>query len=339
MDHHRAHLAILSMTTIEITALSASLTISAVERETGLGKDTLRVWERRYGFPAPLRNGAGERRYPDAQVTKLRVIRQLIDRGLRPSKLLHRSLEDLTLELRVPTDGCRIGPPISQDMSEILAAVRSHSPDTLRRRLKLAASQMGLRQFLVDFVAPLNAVVGDEWARGQFTIAQEHFYSEQMQGVLRQAIEAVPGGDIQPRMLLTTLPGEQHQLGLLMAQASLALEGVHCISLGIQTPVADIQHAADAYDVDIVGLSFSPSFRERDASDGLRALRSQLSPKVGIWAGGSLWQNCAAELPGVAIVSELSDIPGAVAQWRVQHPNPAQTRVRCKPMSSAVDRE
>jgi len=30
--------------------------ISAVERDTGLSKDTLRVWERRYGFPKPLRD-------------------------------------------------------------------------------------------------------------------------------------------------------------------------------------------------------------------------------------------------------------------------------------------
>lgn len=29
------------------------LSIAAVERDTGLTKDTLRVWERRYGFPTP----------------------------------------------------------------------------------------------------------------------------------------------------------------------------------------------------------------------------------------------------------------------------------------------
>ena len=42
--------------------------IAEVERETGLAKDTLRVWERRYGFPVPSRDAAGERAYPLAQV-------------------------------------------------------------------------------------------------------------------------------------------------------------------------------------------------------------------------------------------------------------------------------
>ena len=34
----------------------AAHTIADVERDTGLSKDTLRVWERRYGFPLPLRD-------------------------------------------------------------------------------------------------------------------------------------------------------------------------------------------------------------------------------------------------------------------------------------------
>jgi DNA-binding transcriptional MerR regulator len=38
--------------------------IAAVERDTGIGKDTLRVWERRYGFPQPGRDSFGERSYP-----------------------------------------------------------------------------------------------------------------------------------------------------------------------------------------------------------------------------------------------------------------------------------
>ena len=40
---------------------ASGISIAAVERDTGLGKDTLRVWERRYGFPQPLRDAFGER--------------------------------------------------------------------------------------------------------------------------------------------------------------------------------------------------------------------------------------------------------------------------------------
>ena len=62
--------------------------IAPVERETGLPKDTLRVWERRYGFPQPDRDASGDRLYPEAQVAQLRVVKRLMDRGLRPGRLL-----------------------------------------------------------------------------------------------------------------------------------------------------------------------------------------------------------------------------------------------------------
>ena len=64
------------------------LSIAAVERDTGLTKDTLRVWERRYGFPTPGRDAFGERTYPLEQVERLRLIKRLLDAGWRPGRLM-----------------------------------------------------------------------------------------------------------------------------------------------------------------------------------------------------------------------------------------------------------
>jgi len=69
--------------------------ISAVERDTGLSKDTLRAWERRYGFPAPQRDAAGQRIYTDADVAKLRLAKHLLDFGYRPGKILGHTQERL----------------------------------------------------------------------------------------------------------------------------------------------------------------------------------------------------------------------------------------------------
>src|SRR5512135_1079870 len=72
-----------------------ALPIAAVERDTGLSKDTLRVWERRYGFPQPLRDANGERVYPQAQVDKLRLVKRLMDQGYRPGKIADCTVEQL----------------------------------------------------------------------------------------------------------------------------------------------------------------------------------------------------------------------------------------------------
>ena len=70
------------------SAKPVSLSIAAVERDTGLSKDTLRVWERRYGFPLPHRDALGERSYPFDQVERLRTIKRLLDAGHRPGRVV-----------------------------------------------------------------------------------------------------------------------------------------------------------------------------------------------------------------------------------------------------------
>src|ERR1700730_3916226 len=72
-----------------------SLGIAAVERDTGLSKDTLRVWERRYRFPLPAREPSGERVYSRQDVEKLRVLKRLLDQGHRPGKVIGLALEQL----------------------------------------------------------------------------------------------------------------------------------------------------------------------------------------------------------------------------------------------------
>ncbi len=69
--------------------------IGVVERDTGIGRDTLRVWERRYGFPRPVRDAKGERSYPEDQLRRLQRTRRLLDRGMRPGKLLPLSEDAL----------------------------------------------------------------------------------------------------------------------------------------------------------------------------------------------------------------------------------------------------
>jgi DNA-binding transcriptional MerR regulator len=71
------------------------LTIAQVERETGLSKDVLRVWERRYGFPTPRRSEGGDRLYEPDQVERLRLIKRLMDQGLRPGRLFSLAADQL----------------------------------------------------------------------------------------------------------------------------------------------------------------------------------------------------------------------------------------------------
>src|SRR5687768_3795296 len=79
---------ILSTMSNSPTSAALLLSIAEVERDTGLGKDTLRVWERRYGFPAPARDAQGQRLYTQAEVDRLRQIASLLRAGHRPGRVV-----------------------------------------------------------------------------------------------------------------------------------------------------------------------------------------------------------------------------------------------------------
>ena len=300
------------------------VSIAAVERDTGIGKDTLRIWERRYGFPTPGRDAFGERSYPLEQVEKLRVIKRLLDQGHRPGRIVALPMETL-LRLSQGQSSTpqklSLEPGQDNDLRDFLDCVLQHDADGLRRRLNQAVVSLGHYRFITDLVAPLNGMIGDAWVRGELEIFEEHLYTECITSVLRQAIGNVPQAQVQsrPSILLTTFPQESHGLGLLMVECLLALEGCRCLSLGTQTPLPDISKAAVAHQVDIVALSFSLSLNANQVMEGLQELRQQLPPDVQIWVGGRNPVLRRRSLPGVMALGSLELIPGQVRDWRQHH--------------------
>jgi DNA-binding transcriptional MerR regulator/methylmalonyl-CoA mutase cobalamin-binding subunit len=292
--------------------------IAAVERDTGIAKDTLRIWERRYGFPAPLRDPRGERLYPPDQVDKLRLMRRLIDQGKRPSALVRLSTEELAALLDRTEPGA-IETSRSTREAALLQLLRLHRSNELRAALHQLLLKQGLQRFVADTLAPLNECVGHAWMRGDIDVPEEHLYTEQVQNVLRSAIGSQTAAGGSPRILLTTFPDEQHALGLLMAEAMLVPEGAACVSLGTQTPMSDIRSAATAGGFDIVALSFSAAYPQRQAIEGLNTLRAMLPPEIALWAGGAAVRGKGRRLEGVRVIEDLNDALTALHEWRTEH--------------------
>jgi DNA-binding transcriptional MerR regulator/methylmalonyl-CoA mutase cobalamin-binding subunit len=307
------------------TLNSQSLSIGSAERETGLSKDTLRMWERRYGFPQPIRDTSGERVYPMEQVEKLRLLKQLLDRGHRPGKIIARNADELRA-LSIPNagaPGAQENPHEQRaDLQHYIALCKAYRFDEFRRALSQELLRIGLFRLVVEVIAPLNTMVGARWADGTFAIFEEHLYTESVQVVMRNAISAIPSPahmvQPRPRILLTTFPQEPHSLGLLMAEAIFSLEGARCISLGVQTPITDIARAAETQQADIVALSFSASMNGAQALEGLKDLHARLAPATDIWVGGA----CAIlrrRPPADVQVLDLPHIGTALGEWRARH--------------------
>lgn len=281
-----------------------------MERDTGLAKDTLRVWERRYGFPQPVRDARDERLYPPEQVERLRLIARLLSQGHRPGRVVPLGAEELQALVMAsgpaPAATTAVAAPEHQAILDLLPR---HDPAAVRRTLNQAVLRLGLARFLTELLAPLNVAVGEAWLRGEIQVFEEHLYTESVLAVLRGAMGGLPtlAQPGRPRVLLTTLPQETHALGLLMAEVKLTLEGCTCVSLGTQTPLQDIVRAAQAHAVQVVGLSFSMAYPAPQLLRDLQELRRQLPPQFRLWAGGD-HPALRRPMAGVTHVAALQDI-------------------------------
>lgn len=297
--------------------------IEEVRRETGVPKETLRIWERRYAFPRPGRDPAGERLYSQTDIDKLKLMKKLVDRGHRPSVIVGHS-QDALHALLVESEEQRPHPRDGHRIEPLLHALKSHDVQALRDELNESMHRQGLELFVLETVAPLTAAVGAMWVVGDIEVFEEHLYSEVIQSVLRDAMHALPTREGKPRVLLTTPQGEQHQLGLLMAQVLLALEGAQCISLGTQTPHRDIAKAAIAHRAEVVALSISSSYAVSAASQLLDDLDRLLPGEVEVWIGGGATRALGNLPVRVRLLSSLNLIRSTLQSWRALHlPRPA----------------
>lgn len=304
--------------------LNSALSISAVERETGLSKDVLRKWETRYGFPNPLRDSLGERAYPIPQVDRLRLIKRLMDAGMRPSRLVNESDETLNA-LAQASQSPQVGAEHEDVEKLTLDKLRQQDPIGLRNLLYRELMRQGIQNFVQDTLTPLNNAVGEAWACGELGVHEEHVYTEAVQWLLRETIAKLSNNQGRPRVLMTTLPDEQHGLGLLMLASVLSLRGAYCISLGTQTPVQDIVEAARAHHADVVALSFSNAYPQRRILPALEELRQRLGGEIAVWAGGT---GCARLHPAsgsdIQLMPDIEQTMAALTNWQNTHQNEAE---------------
>lgn len=282
--------------------------IAEIERETGISRDTLRVWERRYGFPEPQRNQHSERNYCSDQLERLRLIKQLIDSGMRPGKLAGLDLQQLHQITRERHDTTAVPP----DVEKLLQIVATGPRYGLLARMEALLQQRGLRDFLIDVLAPMNHAVGEAWFTGRIGVLDEHHYAEQVKMVLLTALRNLPQAPENSRALVTTLPGEQHGIGLLMATCMLALEGIEVLLLGVQTPLEEIVRGAVEGECRIVGISCSEHMSRRVIATQLIRLRKQLPDRVSLWAGGSGIKGIPTMPSGIQLFSSLDQISTAL---------------------------
>ncbi len=279
------------------------MTIQQLSNEIGIGIDTLRIWERRYGFPIPTRSARGHRSYSDDQIHELRIVKKLQSLGHRPGKIFALSSDERQKLLTATTEQELTPNTALQPLTKEL------SPVQINAELREQLQRLGLVSFIHQYALPLLQTLDQGWTEGSISIAREHLITDRLEELLREQLVTEQPTKSQKKLLFLTLSGERHKLGLLLAAALFHAEGINCILLNQELPLSEVQKLTSELQVDGVALSFSCHYPARQAKIDLASLRNQLDPQVKLIAGGQAVQG-GVTMQNLTICTALKQIPG-----------------------------
>jgi methanogenic corrinoid protein MtbC1 len=248
--------------------------IAAVSKLTGVGCHTLRVWERRYGFPTPSRSKSGHRRYDAKQVDELRVIAERARRGESISELIERRRE--TVGANVSTVSSLVVPNqfhhSHTQLIEHLIEGRSNEAEAEFENLAARLSPVELIKLVFE---PVLVETGELWFQGKIGVYQEHYTNAFLLRKIQIFLDRVKSANAagSRTIVMGTIGGERHEGGMLLASVMLELAGWRTIVLGVDLPASEYHDAIARWRPNALGISFVLSRNINKRFDELSGVR------------------------------------------------------------------
>ena len=283
-------------------------TVSAAARASRLSAHTLRAWEARYGVVTPARDDAGRRKYSQSDVDHLALLKQLTDAGHAIGRLAKLDPDELR-ELQGASGRAIIEdlPEAEKVVQQLMAATMSFDAFELDRQLGRLMGMLPATELVAQVLYPFLRTVGERWAEGELTIAQERLVSSTLQARILGSL-AQQSNLRKPRIALGTLSGEHHAMGLMLLALLAQEHGICCRYLGIGMPVESLVQAAHELDVEVLAISVVNPQPEDQLSAVVEELRATLSDEIHLWIGGAQC-NLLSDLPsGCELSPNLSDL-------------------------------
>jgi MerR family transcriptional regulator, light-induced transcriptional regulator len=265
------------------------LRIGELARRTGASPELLRAWERRYGLLRPTRSQGGFRLYTAADEERIRRMREYLARGVAAAEAAR-----LAVDTETPRPGAETAipavlaaetvtgpsPPLQATAHELAVALDRFDEEQAHAVLDRLLAAYRIETILRDLLVPYLHDLGERWARGRVSVAQEHFASNLLRGRLLGLARGWGQGH-GPAAVLACLPGEQHDLGLIAFGITLYRQGWRIIYLGPDTPIATVRQATESIAPDLVLLAGTVPELFAAHADGIADLARQTTVALG----------------------------------------------------------
>lgn len=277
--------------------------IKFVSLQTGLKPYLIRSWEGRYKAVCPRRSSNNRRAFSDADIARLRLLRQAVEAGHSISQIAQlgdRALHRLVLQANPTAPFARVS--VSGDSSpnegsaektgeafveSALRQVLLLDTPALESVLGRAAVELPRQAFLKWVILPLFERVGEMWQAGQLKAVSEHLLSVVVRSMLWDMLRTAVTPNSAPRIVVATPAGHWHEIGALASALVAAESGWETNYFGPNLPSDEIAFAVKKVDARAVALGICHGLNDHRLSIELRNLRRLVGQEIPIFIGGS----------------------------------------------------
>lgn len=247
--------------------------IHRVAKLTGLSKDVIRVWERRYGLVKPLRSPNRYREYSDEEVALLRFVKAQMEQGETIGGLAAEGHDALVARMHVtiptPSEEQR---PHDRLIDDLIGLLDPLDKAGFERKLNGAVAVIPFEEALQRILLPLQQRIGELWHEGRSNVAVEHYVTKLVQQKLFAVMNQLPMNEFGPRVLVACPQGETHELGAQTVAYTAAIRGCQVYYLGPNLPSTELLSFCERITPDLVLLSLTEEKSEAAALQQLKDL-------------------------------------------------------------------
>ena len=261
--------------------------IHRVAKLTGLSKDVIRVWERRFGVLQPTRGANRYRNYSDEDIALLRYLKEQLDAGASIGDLARLGREELLNRVRaISPRASFIDNTFDRLLRELLSALNPLDRVIFEKRLNGAVAVVPFEEALHGILLPLQEQVGRLWHSGHVNVAVEHYVTKQIQQKIFSAMNQLPVAEFGVKVIVACPPEEEHDIAALAVAYRCRVRGCRVYYLGANVPVTALTKLCNEVEPDLTIVSFPLAFPETKAAEIIQALAQEVSPTYHLTVGG-----------------------------------------------------
>lgn len=285
--------------------------IHRVARLTGLSKDVIRVWERRFNLLKPTRGTNRYRNYSDEDVMMLRYLKEQLDGGASIGELAKLGREELVTRARANTPRVAVVENMfGRLLQELLSTLNPLDRVTFEKRLNGAVAVVPFDEALSGILLPLQEQVGQLWHDGHIGIAVEHYVTSQIQQKIFSAMNQLPVAEFGATVIVACPPGEEHDIAALAVAYQCRVRGCRVYYLGANVPIAALVKLCHEVKPDLTIISCPIVRAEDKAAELIQALVEDVSPvsDVAVGGHGALAVRDRFVNSGIAVLDDFRDL-------------------------------